>query len=202
MPTGYTAVLLSNPETTFEQWALLCARAFGALVTMRDDSMDAEIPEELKPSTYAGEQAEASKIKYQKLLQMDPAAQQEHGAARRREAIAAIQRSISSNTAENNTLNAMLARVMQWEPPTKEHKGMKDFMMEQLRISKHNNEWSESELQRLETKLPIEFYVDDLQSELRSISFYEKSQHEENARTASRNKWLRDLRDSLALQIA
>lgn len=202
MPTGYAAVLLDKPETTFEQWALLCARAFGALVTMRDDDMNAPIPEELKPSTYAAEHAEASKVKYQKLLQMDSAAQQKYGEEKQREDIASIRRCMEQNAAQDNTLNAMLAKVVKWEPPTTEHQGMKDFMLEQLRISKHGDDWTADELRRLEAKSAMGFYWDDVAREAKNITYYEKSQREENERTAGRNKWLRDLRDSLALQTA
>jgi hypothetical protein len=49
MPTGYTAPIADG--MTFEQFALGCARAFGALVTMRDEPSDAPIPERLEPDT-------------------------------------------------------------------------------------------------------------------------------------------------------
>jgi hypothetical protein len=37
MPTGYTEKLMEKGQT-FQQFALLCARNFGALVMMRDDA--------------------------------------------------------------------------------------------------------------------------------------------------------------------
>ena len=50
MPTGYTAKIADGQ--TFEEFILSCARAFGALVEMRDEPADAPIPEEFKPSAY------------------------------------------------------------------------------------------------------------------------------------------------------
>ena len=44
MPTGYTAGILEGE--TFEQYALQCAKAFGALVMMRDEPSDAPIPDQ------------------------------------------------------------------------------------------------------------------------------------------------------------
>ena len=52
MPTGYTAMLTEEKEITFEDFALKCARAFGALIEMRDESLDAKIPEEFKVTEY------------------------------------------------------------------------------------------------------------------------------------------------------
>ena len=50
MPTGFTCDIKDG--ITFERFALNCARAFGALINMRDDSLDAEIPDEIKPSDH------------------------------------------------------------------------------------------------------------------------------------------------------
>ncbi len=50
MPTGYTADIAKG--ITFQQYAWSCARAFGALVMMRDEPSDAPIPEAFTPSDY------------------------------------------------------------------------------------------------------------------------------------------------------
>lgn len=50
MPTGYTAAIADGID--FKTYALSCARAFGALVEMRDEPANAPIPEEFKPSSY------------------------------------------------------------------------------------------------------------------------------------------------------
>jgi len=44
MPTGYTAEIYEGEkEVTFEKFALTCARAFGACITIRDEPMSASI---------------------------------------------------------------------------------------------------------------------------------------------------------------
>ena len=52
MTTGYTDAVGKGEITEFKDYALLCARAFGACVSMRDEPLDAEIPEEFKPNDY------------------------------------------------------------------------------------------------------------------------------------------------------
>ena len=51
MPTGYTAELMEKGEP-FNRFVMRCARAFGALIDLRDAQMDAPIPEKFEPSDY------------------------------------------------------------------------------------------------------------------------------------------------------
>ena len=48
-----------------------CARAFGACIMMRDESVDAPIPEEFKPSTYHIEELEKAKSDLKKVSNYD-----------------------------------------------------------------------------------------------------------------------------------
>lgn len=52
MPTGYTASVQDGKITEFRDFAMQCARAFGATITMRDDPSDAPIPEAFEPENY------------------------------------------------------------------------------------------------------------------------------------------------------
>lgn len=52
MPTGYTAPIYEGKQITFPEFAMQCARAFGALIDMRDDPMDSPIPDAFVPDTY------------------------------------------------------------------------------------------------------------------------------------------------------
>ncbi|MBS3155164.1 hypothetical protein J4404_01555, partial [Candidatus Woesearchaeota archaeon] len=55
MPTGYTYII-GEKDITFKEFALRCARGFGALVEMRDDSLEARIPNKFYPCSYHKEQ--------------------------------------------------------------------------------------------------------------------------------------------------
>jgi len=62
MPTGYTAGVQDGKITEFSDFALNCARAFGALITMRDDPQDTPIPEKFEARTsYYDERLENAK---------------------------------------------------------------------------------------------------------------------------------------------
>lgn len=52
MPTGYTAGVKDGTVTDFKAFVMQCARAFGALIDMRDDPSDVPIPKSFAPSSY------------------------------------------------------------------------------------------------------------------------------------------------------
>lgn len=68
MPTGYTAAIADG--ISFTNYAMGCARAFGALIEMRDEPSDAPIPEEFKPSTYHLEELQKAQKKLHNLCKM------------------------------------------------------------------------------------------------------------------------------------
>lgn len=51
MPSAYTAPVQDGKITEFKDFAILCARAFGACIDMRDDPLDKPIPEAFSPVT-------------------------------------------------------------------------------------------------------------------------------------------------------
>jgi len=51
MASGYVHKMLDDKQD-FRTFAMSCARAFGALITMRDEPADAPIPDEFKPDPY------------------------------------------------------------------------------------------------------------------------------------------------------
>jgi hypothetical protein len=195
MPTGYTCDIAKG--ITFEQYAWSCARAFGALILMRDDPSDAPIPERFEPSDYmvkalAEAKAELARLDAMSLADAITAADAEYVAETER----CIQR--RAEYAElRNKYNAMLAQVVQWEPPTPDHVKYKEFMVEQIRSSIDGdcNEKYITEPAQLTGQQWLTLKITEAR---RSVAYHEKSHAEEVARTDNRNAWIKALRDSLA----
>lgn len=199
MPTGYTYPVAEGKITEFGDFALSCARAFGALIMMRDDPMDTPIPDEFVPNTeyYDNRIADDSKLmgKIQAMTnaEADEAAQGAHA-----EAAASRTQFLANKELESSRLNAMLMKVRAWQPPTPEHHEMKTFMVEQLTISLPGNyapsipaamdgaTWRKCELDRL----------------AESVVRNKKEWDSEIDRSASRTKWVKALRQSLAAPAA
>lgn len=74
MATGYTCDVSDGKITTLRDFALRCARAFGALITMRDEPFDAPIPEKFEPHTdYHDKAIREAREQLEKLSAMSPA---------------------------------------------------------------------------------------------------------------------------------
>lgn len=134
MPSAYTKDLYDG-EQTFPEFAMQCARAFGALIRMRDSARDAEISDALQPGSHHLKAKERAELELDAARLMSPeeaaaAAQKEY--AREQEAWAVDQ---AESEARVERFTSMLHQVEAWEPPTPQHVEMKAFMVEQLKGS-------------------------------------------------------------------
>lgn len=196
MPTGYTFNVVDGTITELKPFALQCARAFGALISMRDDPSDKPIPDEFKPSSYHTEQLELARQKLAELKAMS--AEQIALAAKvfAEQKEADNRRYYEERKAENARIDAMVQKVLLWEPPSKDHVGIKDFMLEQLQTSRNNLSFSEKELGKPRLT-PTAWYNAAIDVATHDIEYHSKNQREEEERAASRTKWIKELKKSL-----
>ncbi len=194
MPTGYTHAVCDGKLTEFPEFALTCARAFGALIMMRDDPSDAPIPEEMKADTsyyddrIAADMKRMGEVQDMTMAQANTAALEEHRAA-----LASRAKYVADKDIEAGRLNAMLGKVRLWHPPTPEHVEMKKFMIDQLTISLPGDyapaipalldgpAWRQKEIDRLAD----------------SVVYLRKEREREIERARGRTEWVKALRASL-----
>lgn len=199
MPTCYTSILAEREDMTLRDFALMCARNFGALVMMRDEPLDAPIPEKFEPEAYIKKNLDEAQKEYDDFLALTEDEQRAYLERTYTEMVEGYEKEIKEESAKKEVLrkryNAMLLKVVKWTPPTPEHEGLRDFMIKQLHDS---IEWDCSEYQPIipskEGWCDIEGHIGRLKQNLQlSKECYEKHL----ATIASRNKWLTDLRESL-----
>lgn len=196
MPTGYTAAIAD--DITFNDFAMRCARAMGALVMLRDEPSDAPIPERFEPTDYHTKKiAEANA----KLLEL-------HGMSEA-EATAAAQAAFAEETAARNLAihksnelrqkyQTMLEHVQAWEPPTPDHDGFKTFMVEQITGSIdfdcNNSYYMERKPILFSGK---EWLERETANAKKDLDYHTQENTKEIERTEGRNRWIKELRDSL-----
>lgn len=190
MPTGYTAAVCDGEITSLRDFALLCARGMGALVTMRDDPLSAPIPDQIKPDTeYDEKMLEQAKALLVELDGLTPEECEQRAQAEYEQLVASNRQRKEVRDIENARLDAMIAKVRAWST---EADGIKQFMLEQLLASHLGDHVYEPE------KIAGEAWRAGMrQDALRSISRHGKNIAEEIHRTMLRNQWLFDLRTSL-----
>ncbi len=194
MPTGYTAPVVDGDMTSPADFILNCARAFGALVTLRD-SPNAPIPDELKPSTYHAEQAEKAKASLAELAVMPIAEAEEEARRQHRAAVARWQEGKAKSEQVAERLAAMKAAIEAWVPPTADHLGLKDFMLDQLdQTIRFDGTFTTPSPEFIGGPLWLADLIGKAQ---RDIEYHTTRQAEENERVAECNAWLAALRSSL-----
>lgn len=196
MPTGYTAEIKNG--ISFEAFAMNCARAFGACVTLRDEPGGGEnIPDEFAPSDYHANAGQKARDELRALLAMTPA-QREHRAAKAYDdAETSRLAMLEERRKTREAYESMLAKVKVWMPPTPEHAGLHEFMRTQIEqsidvdcVSDYGTtptprltgeQWATQEAVRLS----------------RDIAYHDQQHAGEVARAAGRTAWVRALRASL-----
>jgi len=197
MPTGYTAAVMDGKVTDFNQFAMQCARAMGACVMMRDEPWDVPIPEKFEPHDYNAKRLQEAKERLAKLRAMTSTEVEAACAADYEKRAAERQAYRESQEVENARLDAMERAVLDWLPPTASHVGMKDFMLEQIRVSRHDV-GSLDRFDPIAHMSPNDWLQKQMDSAQRDIGYHAGEHAKEVERAASRTLWIKQLRESLS----
>lgn len=195
MPTGYTSKLCDGPQT-FEDFAMECARAFGALVTMRDDDTNAPIPEEFTPSVYHENAVAFAKLELARFKAMDDRTAERDAIKEYDVAVTKYHEQREENRAIRDRLGAMRRDVREWVPPTPDHAGMKKFMLEQLDTTAEfdGRDWSDSKPRLVSG---ADYRLAGIEKALKDIAYHTVERQKEVERCRERSAWVRALRESL-----
>ena len=191
MPTGYTADIAQG--IGFDQFVWNCARAFGALIMLRDEPAGAAIPERFEPSTsyqkWIGEaRAEVARLEALTGDEIGIAA-----AGAYEVALASWRKREAGADALRAKYEAMLAKVLEWKPNPM-HESLQQFMADQIRESIRFDCSGSTQPVQQEAAA---WLAGQLEHHRRMLGRYEQMHLEEVARTEERNQWLKVLRESV-----
>lgn len=193
MATGYTYPVAEGKVTKFKDFALMCARAFGALIEMRDEAMEAPLPKEIKPSDYHLKKGKEAKAALAKVANMTVAQTERAAASYIAKRLQSEAEADKERETENARLEKMLAQVNDWTPPSADHKEMKRFMIDQLKTSIREK----YQLSIPKDMTGAEWQSQELACLTRDLQYHNESYAAECRRAADRNEWLQKLRESL-----
>jgi len=196
MPTGYTAGVQSGEIKKFDEFAMRCARNFGALIMMREEPMDAPIPNEFQPSSYHLEAKAKAERRLAELVAMDEDRCRDEALARFQEQVKVYEERKAEKALEETRYRTMLMEVRAWTPPTPDHQGLKDFMVQQLEES------IEHDCSTKYMTEPVlfpgrEWHVNQVAAVQHEVQYHTKELIEEEKRARTRTEWVKSLRLSL-----
>ena len=194
MATGYTMAIADGIE--FNEFVMQCARAFGALVMMRDDPMDAKIPTEFEPSSYHKNAIEKAEQKLNTAKNMGHETARVFSEIEYSEAVLNKKNRLEDKKKLKLKYDEMLNNVLNWTPPTSDHEELKNFMIQQIETSiDHDCDMSyPTDPILLSAEEWLRNYVDKC---VKDLGYHVKEWHSEVNRCKERSEWVRLLRDSI-----
>jgi hypothetical protein len=199
MPSGYTHKI--GEGATFPEFAMDCARAFGACIMLRDEPGGGEkIPDSFDPSSYHAEALEKARADLDRVLAMS---QDEimHEAARDDSIRIGEHRRYAMERAELRAkYEAVLGEVRKWKPPTPDHDNLKSFMVQQITESIR----FDCDLGATEEPKPVppkQWHEEKVARLRKDIAYHAKEYEAEVQRAKDRTAWVRALRDSLRVGV-
>ena len=193
MPQGYTTDIYEGKNISFRDFALKCARAFGACIEQRDDDLN----DKPKLVEKTNDNHSLRKINEAKLWKKPTKAEFD---AYVKKQTAYCNKEIDEKNKLKASYLKMLDKAKAWTPPTEEHEGLKKFMIEQLTGSLDfdcSNHYYEQELKKLQHYTYKEYVKDMSDSNKRDIAYYTEQLKKENERVDNRNEWISALYKSL-----
>lgn len=199
MPTGYTHDVQTGKVTDFRAFALRCAKAFGACIEMRDEPIGTPIPDEFEPGTkhFDAQIVRAVKAIDRISSMSDDDCEKEAFAVFQGKA-ADYEKQARGREEERLRYKRMLAKVSAWTPPTDDHEGLKSFMQEQLTESIDHDCGGKEYDRYPDRETGKEWRLREFAAARRTVEHSTNGRDKEIERTNERNKWLKDLRGSLA----
>lgn len=196
MPTGYTHDIKDG--ISFEQFVLNCARAFGACITLRDESGGGEkIPEAFEPSDYHQKALGIARNTLAELEDLTFAECERRAAADYDEAEQSRITRLQENKQQLAAYAAMLDKVRLWSPPSSEHVGLHEFMQSQITESIKFDDRINCYEKPTVRLSGIDWHDEKKARAIKDIAYHKAEHTKEVERTNQRNEWVRLLRESL-----
>jgi len=195
MPTGFTAMIEERDDVTFEEFCWACARGMGACVMMRESRFDAPVTDEdvQDNSTYYADELAKNKKKLAALAEMHPAQVQILAKEEFEQAMVNRLDAIKKDAEQAARYDKIRRKVEAWVPPTPDHVGLKEFMLQQIQVStEYRYDRPAPVLKSADAWMAQEFEI-----LTRRIVRGNEDLAGQNGRNAERVAWIRALRESV-----
>lgn len=194
MPTAYTAGIEDGTIKTAQEFLLLCAREFGACISMRGEPLSKQIPEKFEPDyKWYAEQIETERKRLERLRKMSLDEVRIYREEKRKEEISDAERARQRAEKILSRYKDVLSQVVDWNPPTSEHNRLKEFAIEQIIMCLPDLSIYSVKSDDLTDEQWLEENIKCCEE---SIERYKQRIDEEIKAAESRTAWVKALRDS------
>ena len=194
MPTGYTAGIEDGTIATLREYALVCARAFGACISLRDEPLTAPLPERISPKVqrYDAEIAKA-RAEIVRLNMLSAKECDEAAAGAYAERMKSRDEYMAGCMPIKKRYDSMRQATLEWSPPI-ELVELKAFMLQQIAVSQVGESSCYPEPVRQSAE---QWFADALGRAADDLAYYEDRRGKAIRIAEENNRWLAMLRESL-----
>lgn len=132
MPTGYTAFIEDGDITTGKEFLLLCSRAFGVAVDIKEEPLTVPTPMKFEVDDYYEKSLRRSLEELENVKNMTEDEISKRMIKEHDEFKKYYLDLIDKETSLNKKYLKVLKEVENWIPPTDEHNGIKKFALKQI----------------------------------------------------------------------
>jgi hypothetical protein len=191
MSTGYTCYIEDGRISTLRDYALICARAFGACVMLRDEAfVPGVVPNVSENSTYHQERLDEAILDMRKIDELNREQIIEMAFDEYRTELLEWNASLEKHYALQKKYDDMYAQVLAWAVPI-EYTKLKEFMLQQIDTSRDDDKY----ILAREPKLaePDEWLAAKVRSIRWNIEYHTKELADEKRRNGGRVDWINGL---------
>ena len=197
MPTGYTCKVQDGTITDFREFALNCAKAFGACITLRDEPSGTPIPEKFEAHTsYHDESIQDAIVAMDEISGLSDEDCEKRAFEAFQSDVADYEKRAAEREEKRLRYKRMLAQVNGWEPPSSDHAELKSFMRKQLTESIDFDCGGKDHYTYPDRETGKEWRDREFAAAERNVNYHTEQRDKELERTQTRNKWVADLRGS------
>lgn len=196
MPTGYTAPIVEGTMDNGKDFLWRCARAFGAMVEMRDMDLDVPIPEAFHVPTYYIDSLTRALTALNTWKALSTEDRYNRWSAERLEMSDRWLTEKQRKAEVRQRLEKVLSDVVAWIPPSGDHTELQAYALDQV-----NGELERYEEQSLDPPKPIPFSEwETRQTEklLKDLAWSAEALAKQERLARERTVWVEALRESLA----
>ena len=193
MPTRYTEKLMESGQT-FQEFILECTKQF---IIIQDNPDNMPIPDKFKPSKYTIKKLIQLKKKLERFKSMNAEEIINFNKKSKTKKINFYIENYEKALNENNLLRKMEIQVYKWIPPTKKHQKLKDFMLQQINISKNDIDFLHTLILIEKTKSETSYYTEAIENILKDIKYYITKKEKEIIQAQERTEWMQELKLSI-----
>lgn len=205
MPTGYTAYIEDGTIKTGKEFLKLCIREFGCCIGQRDDPLSAPLKIDIEQDSYYRKRQKEVEAEIARLNGMTETDVLRDYASFITDRIKACNDMLARKRKELVMYDKIEKEVNDWIPPTPDHDGIKDFALEQIRISKpssgdfmcYERELSHFESMDRTPEAARKWYAEKIEYEMKDLERTMKNIEDDEARRKSRENFLKNFVRSL-----